>query len=175
MNRLKKNDKAIPFKFDDYLGNEIDLLNYKGKKVMLTFFRDASCPFCNLRVNQLIKRHAEFKEKGIEIISFFASSKKEILKYVGKQKAPFTIIADPKLEMYKKYGIEESIAGMYKAMLKPLKMMEVMISGFFNMNSMKERALIPADFLIDENQTIYKVYYGKNFGDHLPIEEIINW
>ncbi len=175
MKNLSKNDKAIQFQIDDYLGKNIDLSEFEGKRILLSFFRGASCPFCNLRLSQLIKRYPEFKEKGIEIIIFFASSQDEISNYAGKQNVPFTIIPDPKLEIYQKYGIEESRSGMFKAMIKPVKMIKIMTSGFFNMKSIMDKALIPADFLIDEQQTIYKVYYGKDYGDHLPIEDIIKW
>ena len=43
------------------------------------------------------------------------------------------------------------------------------------MKASKYKPIIPADFLIDENQIIYKAYYGKNFGDHLSIESILKW
>ncbi len=152
MKKLRKKDAAIDFIATDYLGNTIDMTNYKGKKVLLSFFRGASCPFCNMRVNQLIKQYSKFEKNGIHIITFFAAKKTEILHYAGTQNAPFPIIADPNLEVYKKYGIEESSSGMIRAMMNPVKMSRVMFSVFFNMKSMKDRPLIPADFLIDENQ-----------------------
>ncbi|PCJ84533.1 MAG: hypothetical protein COA57_09050 [Flavobacteriales bacterium] len=175
MKKLNENDPAIGFSQNDYLGNNIDLANYKGKKILLSFFRGASCPFCNLRVNQLINRYPEFEEKQIEVITFFAASRDEIIQYAGKQKAPFPIIPDPNMEVYKKYGVEESHFGMVKAMMQPMKMIKIMTSGFFNFKSIVDKPLIPADFLIDENQSIYSAYYGKDFGDHLPITEILNW
>lgn len=175
MRNLKEKDSIIQFKANDFLGNSVDLSNFKNQKILLSFFRGASCPFCNMRLRELIKRHSEFEAKGIKIITFFASSTDEISEYAGKQKPPFPIIPDPYLEVYKKYGIEQSKSGMYKAMMKPLKMMKVMTSGFFNMKASKDKPIIPADFLIDENQKIYKAYYGKDFGDHLQIENILNW
>jgi thioredoxin-dependent peroxiredoxin len=175
MKKLKVNERAIQFSLKDYLGNNIDLSDYKEKKVLLSFFRGASCPFCNMRLRELIKKHYDFEMKGIKIITFFTSSVEEIMKYAGKQQPPFPIISDPQLEFYTKYGIEQSKSGMYKTMIQPIKMMRVMFSGVFNMKSSKDKPIIPADFLIDENQTIFKVYYGDDFGDHLPIEEILNW
>jgi len=92
---LKKNDKIIDFELTDYLGNRIKSSDYKGQKVYLSFFRGASCPFCNLRVHQLIKNYSKFEANKIQIITFFAATKEEINKYAGKQNAPFTIIPDP--------------------------------------------------------------------------------
>ncbi len=175
MTKIAINQRAITFKQEDYLGNEIDLSNHKGKKILLSFFRGASCPFCNLRINQLIKSYSEFEKRNMVIIAFIAAPKEAILSYAGKQEAPFAIIPDPWLDIYKLYGIESSHSGMFKAMAKPIKMFHVMTSGFFNLKSVTDRPLIPADFLIDENQSIYRAYYGDDFGDHIPIEEILEW
>ncbi|MBL4667766.1 MAG: redoxin domain-containing protein [Flavobacteriales bacterium] len=175
MKNLKAKDEVIQFSLKDYLGNAVNLSDYKGKKVFLTFLRGASCPFCSMRMRDLINKHSNFKANGIEVIVFYASSKELITKYAGKQDPPFSVIPDPNLEMYTKYGVEQSKSGMTRAMMQPLKMMKVMFSGFFNMKASKDRPIIPADFLIDENQTIFKVYYGEDFGDHLPVDEILNW
>ena len=172
--KLKNKDKAIDFSISDYLNNQITLSDYKGKKVLLSFFRGAACPFCNMRVRELINNYPKFEEKGIVIITFFASTKEEINEYAGKQKAPFAIIPDPTLKFYTKYGVEQSPFGMLKTMLKPLKMIKMMQSGFFNLKSGKDKPIVPADFLIDENQMILKTYYGKDFGDHMSIEDILN-
>lgn len=171
---LLKNDNAIDFIVSDYLNNQITLSDFKGKKILLSFFRGAACPFCNMRVRELINNYPKFEEKGIVIIAFFASTKEEINEYAGKQKAPFAIIPDPTLKFYTKYGVEQSPFGMLKTMLKPLKMIKMMQSGFFNLKSGKDKPIIPADFLIDENQMILKTYYGKDFGDHMSIEDILN-
>lgn len=177
--KLKENDKALNFIKKDYLGNEIDLSKYKGKKVLITFFRGSSCPFCNLRLQKIIHNYDEFKKRNIEIITFFASSKDEILEYAGKQNTPFPIIPDPNLEIYKKYHLEQSYLSMLKTIFKMNDLFNVMKSPFFNikaiLKSMKDAPLTPADILIDEKQTIHKVYYGKTFGDHLSIKEILDW
>lgn len=60
-------------------------------------------------------------------------------------------------------------------MIQPVKMMKVMSSGFFNLRSIMDKPIIPTDFLIDEDQSIYKAYYGNDFGDHLSITDILNW
>lgn len=172
---LLENDNAIDFIVSDYLNNQVTLSDFKGKKVLLSFFRGAACPFCNLRLRELINNYPKFEEKGIVVIAFFASSKEEINEYAGKQKAPFSIIPDPTLKFYTKYGVEQSRLGMLKTMLKPLKMINMMTSGFFNLKSSKDKPIVPADFLINEYQIIQKAYYGSNFGDHINIEEILNW
>ena len=54
-------------------------------------------------------------------------------------------------------------------------MVEMMGSGFFNLKSIKTKPILPAEFLIDENQHIHRAHYVKDFSDHLPIAEILSW
>ena len=173
--RLNQGVQAPIFITKDYQGKKINLSDYHGKRILLSFFRGASCPFCNLRVHELIKKQNEFKEQDIEIIAFFSSTKEEVQQYAGKKTPPFAVIPDPKFDIYKRYGVESSISGMMKAMLRMGTMVKIVMGGFFNMKSMSDKPLLPADFLIDENGMIYKAYYGSDFGDHIDLEEIVNW
>jgi peroxiredoxin len=168
-------ERAKEFTSKDYLGNQLNLADYKGKKVMLSFFRGASCPFCNMRIRELIQAQAKFEKSHIQIIAVFAASASEIAEYAGKQKAPFPIIPDPEMKLYKLYGVESSLNGMLRVMLQPGKMMKMMFSGFFSMTALKDKPILPADFLINEDLHISKIYQGKDFGDHIPLEEVLNW
>ena len=165
---------APDFTWPDFMGNTVSLSEYKGKKILLSFFRGASCPFCNLRVHELIKRHDDFEQKGLHIITVFMADAKEIQQYAGKQFPVFPVIPDSKSAVYKKYGIESSVIGMFKAMLRIETMVKMMMGGFFNMNSTTDKTL-PADFLIDENGKIYQVYYGTDYGDHIDLNEVEKW
>ena len=175
MKEIKEGTSAIHFKTKDLNGNLIDLKDYQGKKLLLTFFRKAACPFCNMGLQALIKRHKEFEQKGIQIITLFASPKEEVLKYAGKQNPPFPIIADGDYKIYGKYGVEISYLKMFKSMANPMKNIKAMTGGFFSLRSVTQDPVIPADFLIDENQKIHMAYYGKDYDDHLPISEVLSW
>ncbi|WP_166964547.1 peroxiredoxin family protein [Yeosuana marina] len=174
MGRITENTKPKNFEVKDFLGNKIQLADFKGKKVVLTFFRDASCPFCNLRLQSLINNHDIFKGHNIEVITFFNSTKEDIFKYAGKQNPPFPIIPDPDLRIYKLYGVEGGFIGKLRTIVNMKKVMQAVKSEFFNTRSFFKRNTIPADFLISEDYVIVKAHYGKDFSDHLPISEILN-
>ncbi len=175
MNKLAKGKAVIPFQTTDLEGKAVNLADYQGQKVLLTFFRKASCPFCNMGIQQLIKHHQQFEEKGIKIIALFASPKEQVEKYAGQQQAPFPIIPDGEFEIYRQYGVEVSYAKMLKSMVNPVKVGKAMFGGFFSLRSMTQEPVIPADFLIDEQQNIHRAYYGQDYDDHLPIAEVLNW
>ena len=175
MNKLKVGSTAIPFETSDFLGNTIKTDHLKGKKIHLSFFRDASCPFCNLRLNQLIRNYDRFENNNIELIAFFASTKDIILKYANGYEAPFPIIPDPELKIYHLYGVETSFKAKLKTMAKPKKALKAVTSEFFNLRSLTTADIVPAEFMINESFKIDKAFYGKDFGDHIPIEDILNW
>ncbi len=173
--RLVEGQKAINFTVKDIFGNEVSLSDYKGKKLLLSFYRYASCPLCNLRVNDLIKQEPIFKKNGMEMLAIFQSPKESIKEYVGKQDAPFPIIADPTRKLYKLYGVETSVLGVFKALLKPEKFKDAKKKGFKPGTVEGAKSLIPADFIIDGNLNISKVYYGNDIGDHMPINMIMEF
>lgn len=145
----------------------------KGKRFMLSFLRFASCPFCNLRVHELVKRSNEFGN-GFTIVAIFDSSLENLRKHVEKHRAPFPILADGKNAFYRVYGVEHSLAGMFKGMLTrmPSLLRAMLVNGYVPWVINGSMTTMPADFLIDENGVIQTAYYGKDEGDHLPFERV---
>lgn len=175
--RLKTGQIAPLFSLEDVYGREIDLSSYKNKnkKILISFFRNVACPFCNFRIHQLTKKNEKWKDK-LDMIFFLESKKEVVLRSTFHQDvSPIPIISDEQKIMYQKYGIEKS----------PLKFFGTMLSSKnrTTFNTAKQMGLavdsgesltttIPADFLVDENLTIMEAYYGKNIADHVPFEKI---
>ena len=120
--RLKEGAQAIDFFVSDYKNRPVRLSEHRGHKVLLSFFRDAFCPFCTLRVHHLIKNFNEFDRFHLDVIAFFAASKEDIYENAGQQRAPFPMIADPEFKWYKKYGIESSAVGLFRSVINPIAM-----------------------------------------------------
>lgn len=171
---MKKGEKVLPIDLADINGRPVSLRDFMGQKIYLTFLRTAACPFCNLRVHELIKKQEYWKRNGLYTIAVFASSADEINRYAGRQRPPFTILADPEETLYRAYGIGKSRMGMLKAMLRMRTIFDIMRKGFFTLKAWSDEPLLTADFLIDESGIIQVGYYGKDFGDHLSFEEIEN-
>ncbi|NPD88705.1 MAG: AhpC/TSA family protein [Asgard group archaeon] len=168
--RLKAGDVAKDFSLEDISGKQLSLADFKDKKLLLSFYRYASCPLCNLRVSQLIQIYDELKSKGLCFIAFFQSPKESIEKYVGIQNAPFPIISDPERKIYKLYGVEHSWIGYLRGGIS-ITMLRALWKGFMIGKMEGKKNLLPADFLID-NIKVKKAYYGKTISDNLPIDEI---
>lgn len=108
MNKIEVGEPALNFSTKDYLGNNINFMDYAGKKILLSFYRDASCPFCNLRINELTKHRAEIENKGIKVLCFFNADAKSIQQFASiNESCPFTIIPDPQLKIFELYAIKK--------------------------------------------------------------------
>lgn len=175
--KLKVADKAPDFSLVSATGDTLRLENFKGKKVFLAFFRYASCPVCNFRMNEIIQNYEALQGKGYVFTAVFESSNETLQGYLKETEVPFAVVGDPTLLLYKKYGVEKSFWRMVGSMFNKktksnLKEGKVLVNGK-NLKRDGNMSRIPADFIIDENGMISIAYYGKNIGDHLPLEVIL--
>ena len=174
---LDINSPAPVFKLKDIFDREIDLKNYRGKKVLIAFFRHAGCPFCNTRVHNLQKRHQEFKEKGLEMIFFFESTRETLLaSHFHKSVSPIPIIADPEKEWYTKYGIEQSASKSAKSRytsflitIVEAKLKDLPAHSIVGKESINT---IPAEFLMNERGFLKKIHYSKGLRQRMSLHEI---
>lgn len=172
--RLKAGDTVPSFVSADFLGHIIDIEKLRGKKVMLSFYRYASCPICNFRMHELIMAHARLQTAGLEVIAVFQSPVGSIAKYVGCQDAPFPIIPDPTLKLYKRFGVESRWGGMFSFQVMGTAF-SAFIKGFLPGRVDGPFHRIPADFLIDANGRISVAHYGRNIDEHISLAEIESW
>jgi thioredoxin-dependent peroxiredoxin len=173
--KLTNHLQAPDFTVNDIYGKTIKLLDLKGKKIHIGFFRNVNCPFCNLRVHQLSKLSAQLKSNGVEMIYFF-ESKPEVIRRSSFHEgiSPIPLIGDPERKIYTLYGVENSVRKMISTVFTKGALNDFKAGKALNLPHDKEatQSLMPADFLIDENFKIHKVHYGNNLNDHLAIEQI---
>jgi thioredoxin-dependent peroxiredoxin len=175
MKKLKVGQTAPNFTAKNYSGSQVNLKDYRGKKVLLSFHAFASCPFCNLRINELKNEYPRLNSRGLEMIHVFPSPGEAVGRFAGKDNPPFPIIGDPEKKLFTKYGLQKSLAGMFggflkvKRLIRAFKVVSFVDSMWNNDSDMRQ---LPADFLIDENGIIQEVYYAKTTSDNMPMEQI---
>ena len=172
MTRLIEGALAPEFETVDHFGQPVSLAALRGRRVLLSFYRYAACPLCNMRVNAIIRRHAAWSAQGLEVLAVFQSSAAEIGQYVGRQDAPFPIIPDPGMQHYRRFGVETSWAGFLKAGLRLDVVARAIGHGYLPTRFSGPLNRVPADFLIDEDGRLVRCYYGADAGDHLPMDEV---
>ena len=177
--RLEARQPAPLFSATDIFDREINLSDYKnqGKKILVSFFRNVACPFCNFRIHQLTTKNDQWKDR-LQMIFFLEAKKEVVLKSsFHKGVSPIPIIADFEREIYEKYGAEVSLEK-FNNTINSEKQMAIhskLVAKGYEIDSGEEQVYsIPADFILDENFNIIKAHYGKDIPDHLPFEQIEN-
>lgn len=173
--KITENQIAAPFATSDIFGNPVSLESLNGKKVLLSFYRYASCPLCNLRMHYFLEKYPAYEQQGLKTLAFFQSPAEKIRQYVVKEHSfPFPIIADPDHTIYNQYQLQSStwgyIRGVFSRRMATANKMGLIINDPDGI-----RTLLPADFLVSPDQTIHTAYYGKDIGDHIPFEQIENF
>jgi peroxiredoxin len=142
-----------------------------GRRTLLSFIRDAACPLCKLRINELTHNHAILYALGLDIVAVFGSSQAEVLHFVARHPRPFRIAADPVGASHARYGIERSLWRKIRAIVTrvPTLIRGLRIVGLAGLNT---NNLMPADFLIDEEGRIVETWYGRDAGDRIPLERV---
>ena len=172
--RLSTGSNAPCLSAVDFLGNPVNLQALRGRPVLLSFYRYASCPVCNLRVHSVIQSYPAWAADGLAVVALFQSSGESIRQHVGRHDAPFPIVPDPDMEFYERFGVEARWRGLLswrvvKAALRAFAKgyLPGRIDGPFQRT--------PADFLIDTEGRVALAHYGRDIDDHVPLETVSEW
>lgn len=172
--RLTVGNAAPSFNTKDFLGQPVDLAALRGRPVLLSFYRYASCPVCNLRMHSVIMAYPEWAERRLAVVSVFQSPAESIAGYVGQQDAPFPIVPDPTMALYKRFGVESHWGGLVSMRVIGAAM-RAFRKGFLPGKVEGPMQRTPADFLIDAEGSIALAHYGTDIDDHIPLDTITQW
>jgi peroxiredoxin len=173
--RLSAGEPAPDFTTTDIFGSTVSLSAFAGKRLMLSFYRYAACPLCNIRIHRLIQKYPDFRSAGLHLVAVFQSPEESIGRYVGRQDIPFPVVADPGHVLYTRYGVGGSVFGFLTGGLRLPSLASAAMNGYYPGKMEGDITMVPADFLIGPSLRIETAYYGTDIGDHLPCATITNW
>ena len=102
---LEVGKKAPEFSLPDQIGVIHKLSDYLGKKVILYFYPKDNTPGCTKQACGYSEKYPEFLEKNVEIIGISKDTVASHKRFEEKQNLKITILADPELEVIKKYDV----------------------------------------------------------------------
>jgi thioredoxin-dependent peroxiredoxin len=148
--------------------------DYRGRPLLIQFYRYSGCPMCDLRLHDFARDYPGLAVEGLSVIAFFHSSAPRLRRHFARRPMPFPIVGDPGLTTYRSFGVERSVARTLLTALKPSfywDWVRSMRHGYWGTFDLR-MDMMPADFLIDGDGIIRHVHYGRDFGDHLPVPEL---
>ena len=107
--RLNPPQAAPTFEVKDVNGTSINLSDYRGKKILLSFYRNVGCPICNRRFNELQNEASYFKDRQVILLSVYESKVENMRQYLEGETVYTTMIPNPDESLYSLYKIELSM------------------------------------------------------------------
>jgi len=146
---LKSGDKAPDFSLQSDSGENINLKDLKGKKVILYFYPKDNTSGCTKEACDFRDSIKTFHRKNAVIIGVSRDSAESHRKFKSKYGLPFTLLSDESADVLKKYGVwkEKSMYGR------------------------KYMGIERTTFIISEKGVIEKIYNKVKVNGH--IEELI--
>lgn len=98
-------NKAPDITFTTIEGNKINLVDLKGKIVLVNFWA-TDCLACTSEMPALVSTYLQYKQKGFEIIAVAMpyDPPAQVLNYVTQKKLPFPVMHDGLSEATGKFG-----------------------------------------------------------------------
>ena len=171
--RLTPGMQAPPFEATAITGATVSLRAFRGRTVLLKFYRFATCPVCNLHLHHFACDYAALEAAGIRAIVFFHSPHAKLVT-TRRDEVPFPLVADPDKRMFRLYGVETG----WRGMISPAVMRDyvrALCAGFPSGMFTSDGGMLgnPADFLIDGDGRVVFARYGRHYADSLTAREVL--
>ncbi|MGY4970193.1 peroxiredoxin-like family protein [Streptomyces nigrescens] len=147
---LQTGDTAPRFSLPTATGDTVtlDALLSAGP-VVLTFYRGAWCPYCNLALRALQRHHADITARGAQLVAISPQIPDESLTLTEKHSLAFDVLSDLGSDTAKQFGISfdlpDDLAVVYESFGFDLQ----------RVNGGHPRTLpLPATYVIDQDGTI---------------------
>ena len=161
-------------------GQRVTIPDPAGDYVHLQLRRFAGCPICNLHLRTIVTRHDEIRSHGIREVVVFHSTAKELAKHEAE--LPFPLIADPKRELYQRFGVERGAGSLLSG--RALRAAMAGEVAAFGSSTTKRGVLgpvkptggrfgLPADLLIAPDGRVAAVKYGQHAYDQWTVDELL--
>ncbi len=102
---IKKFDKAPLFTLLDANGDEVSLASFQGQKVILYFYPKDHTPGCTAQACSFRDYNAELQALGYVVLGISKDTVGTHKNFMLKHDLPFTLLADPTLDVIKRYGM----------------------------------------------------------------------
>jgi peroxiredoxin Q/BCP len=174
--RLHAGDLTPTLRVDDAFGVPVEIPRAGSRLLLLSFFRNAGCAICNLRLAHLIDRFPTYDRAGLDAVAVFELSPERVRQQLAGRNVPFPVVADPDASLYDRYGVETSAEKVAATMRRPDTQAIARAAAAAGFSLAHEAGSnfdrIPADFLIDPNGVVRIAHYAEFVTDHLPFDVI---
>ncbi|MDU7373186.1 MAG: thioredoxin-dependent thiol peroxidase [Klebsiella michiganensis] len=94
MNPLKAGDIAPKFSLPDQDGEEVNLTDFQGQRVLVYFYPKAMTPGCTVQACGLRDNMDDLKKAGVEVLGISTDKPEKLSRFAEKELLNFTLLSD---------------------------------------------------------------------------------
>jgi peroxiredoxin len=137
-----------------------------GKKTVLLFLRYYGCTLCQLDMHLLREKYPEILDAGGQVLVALQSKPELIRRETESNPFPFTIICDPRQDLYRRFEIHPASSKLALGGGKTLKKLgQLKKYPFVHGEYEGDELQLPACFILDPSLKVRYVRYAKNLAD----------
>lgn len=102
---IPEGGKAPAFQLKAVGGELVDTTKIPGKYLVMIFFQGSFCPVCGHQLETYQQQLDTLKQLGASVVAISHDDNKESLKTVAEHGLTYPVVADPKQELIKTYGV----------------------------------------------------------------------
>lgn len=141
---LKEGDAAPDFTAKNQDGDNVNLADFRGQRVVLYFYPKDDTPGCTKEACSFRDADDVYAAKNIKVLGVSTDDEKSHQKFISKFNLPFALLADTDKKIVNDYGVY----------------------GEKNMYGKKYMGVSRKTFLIDEAGKIKKIFNKVNVSEH---------
>lgn len=171
--RLNAGNKAPDFSFNTPWENNLSFYKEAGDKTAILFFmRYYGCPVCQMEMSDIRRGMDILKQKGAKVFVVLQSPLSTLTSLLRKEDWPFTIISDPKGDIFHLYHVEPGGIFKYLHPAGLVAAIKAVSQGFKHGKFEGKETQTPAVFTVSSDRNVTFAYYGKNVGDIPSLAEV---
>lgn len=166
---LTVGDRAPAFRLPTATGGTVALTDLLADgPVVLTFYRGAWCPYCNLALRALQHIHSDITAHGAQLVAVSPQIPDESLSLTEKHSLAFHVLSDLGSDVAKQYGLAfdlpDDLAALYDSFGFDLQ----------RVNAGHARTLpLPATYVIDRDGTIRWAFVNTDYEKRAEPQDIL--
>lgn len=105
MNPLKAGDIAPKFSLLDQDGEQVNLTDFQGQRVLVYFYPKAMTPGCTVQACGLRDSKDDLKHYGVEVLGISTDKPEKLSRFAEKELLDFTLLSDEDHKVCEQFGI----------------------------------------------------------------------
>lgn len=167
---IKSGEQAPNFTLKNHLGEKVELYSFLQEgPVVLTFYRGAWCPYCNLQLKAYQNILPEIEALGAKLIAVNPQRSDDSLSILEKQQLTFPVLSDLELSVATKYNIVYELPIYLQDAYKSLGLDLEKLNG-----DCSWRLPLTATFIIDQHGLICYSFINADYKERMEPIDIIS-